>query len=89
MEISLENHDCAAVLGNVTFGDGATIAVTAQDETVWLARRGEEMPLLTWSGTKSGTWSLATPLPSGWKIREKADGLYAGYAPTGTLISVQ
>lgn len=89
VEISLENHDCAAVLGNVTFGDGATIAVTAQDETVWLARRGEEMPLLTWSGTKSGTWSLATPLPSGWKIREKADGLYAGYAPTGTLISVQ
>jgi len=88
-EVALENHDCAVVFGDVTFGEGAAVAVTAQDEEVWQARRGEEIPLLTWSGAQSGIWIQATTLPSGWKVLQKENGLALAYVPTGTMITVQ
>jgi len=88
-EIGLEDHDRVTVLGDVSLGEAATVAVAAQDEEVWQTRRGEEIPLLTWTGTKTGTWTSATTLPNGWKVREKTDGLWLSYTPNGTLISVR
>ena len=88
-EIGLEGHDRVTVWGDVSFGEGASVTVTAQDEEVWLARRGEEIPLLTWTGTKTGTWTSATALPAGWKIFERTGSLALCYVPTGTMISVK
>ena len=88
-EIGMDGHDRVTVLGDVSFGEGASVTVTALDEQVWLARRGEEIPLLTWTGTKSGTWTTASTLPSGWKIFERTCSLALCYVPTGTMISVQ
>ena len=87
--IGLEGHGRVTVWGDVSFGEGASVTVTAQDEEVWLARRGEEIPLLTWTGTKTGTWTTASTLPSGWKIFERTGSLALCYVPTGTMISVQ
>ncbi len=88
-EIGMESHDLVTVLGDVSFGEGASVTVTALDEQVWLARRGEEIPLLTWTGTKTGTWTSATALPAGWKIFERTGSLALCYVPTGTMISVK
>lgn len=87
--VGSEAHARAAVYGDVAFGGNAAVAVAVLDDTVWQARRDEALPLLTWTGTKTGAWTSATALPAGWKIRENPDGLFLVYAATGTLISVQ
>jgi|GEM_PF-5696437 len=88
-EIGLSGHDRVTVYGNVAFDEGTTVAVTAHDEAVWQALRGTEIPILTWTGTKTGEWAAAGSLPTGWKVREALGMLYVGYASPGTLIRLQ
>ena len=88
-EVDWITNDCVRAFGDVAFGGDATVTVTAQDESVWQARRGEEIPLLTWTGTKSGTWTALGDLPTGWKVRETPGMLFVSYIPTGMMISVR
>jgi hypothetical protein len=71
------------VWGDVSFGEGASVTGDAQDEEVWLARRGEEIPLLTLDRNKNRKWTSATALPAGWKIFERTGSLALCYVPTG------
>ena len=58
--ITLTSNDCVAVFGDVTFGSGATITVSASDPEVWTTRRAR-IPLLTYTGTLSGTPQKVLP----------------------------
>jgi hypothetical protein len=88
-ELGLAEHDLVTVYGNVVFDEGTTVAVTAKDEAVWQALRGTDIPVLTWTGTKTGAWAAAGSLPTGWKVREAPGVLYVSYASPGTVISVR
>jgi autotransporter-associated beta strand protein len=91
--VGLATHDRVTVYGNLNLwtASASTVAVAVKDEAVWQARRGEEIPLLTWTGDKigTGTLSAATPLPTGWKLRERPGMLYMSYASPGTVIGVR
>ncbi len=81
--------DRVAVIGDVAMGPAASVTVTVTDEAVWHARRGEQIPVLTWTGGKSGSVTTATALPTGWKVREAPGMLFVSYAASGTLLTVK
>jgi hypothetical protein len=91
LDVAEEACDRVDVFGDVTFGEGATVSVTALDETVWQTRRGEDIPVLTWTGAWNGGVPEAAPaLPQGWKLRLNAaeKTVYLSYASSGTIIRV-
>lgn len=85
--------DRVTVFGDVSFGANAAVAVVVPDDAVWQARRGETIPVLTWTGDVSGTAALplAEALPVGWKVKMDvaAKTAWLMYAPLGTIITVQ
>lgn len=92
LDISAEACDAVAVYGSVVVGDTLALTVTAADEALWISRRGEVIPVLTWTDTLSGT---AVPsvagLPEGWRVKvdtaEKTACLF--YVPSGTMIRLR
>jgi hypothetical protein len=91
-DIGLATNDCVMVYGDATLGAGAALSVTAQDEAVWQARRGEEIPVLTWTGTLVGDALPATPaLPQGWRTRISTSEkkVLLSYASPGTMLKVR
>lgn len=92
LDISAESCDAVAVQGNVTVGDVLAVTVSADDEEVWVSRRGEVIPVLTWTGDLGGA---AVPsvsgLSEGWKMKvdtaEKTACLF--YVPSGTMIRLR
>ena len=88
-QIDPEAADTVVVHGNVRFDAGTTVDVVVGDEAVWQTRRDEEIPILTWTGSKTGAWSPAAPLPQGWKVRERPGMLFVSYASPGTMIAVE
>jgi autotransporter-associated beta strand protein len=93
VEIGTDACDHVAVFGNVAFEEDASVSVTALDETVWRTRRGERIPLLTWTGGASGisVLPLVEALPTGWKVTTDAASktVWLAYAPLGTVIGVR
>ncbi|HRR33756.1 MAG TPA: hypothetical protein P5026_06640 [Kiritimatiellia bacterium] len=97
LTLDLTTHDSVTVYGNFSLYPGSsaastptTVKLTARDEAAWQIRRGEEIPLVTWTGTKTGSGTLvADTLPTGWKVREKPGMLYAIYVSSGTLMSIK
>ena len=88
-DITLTSNDCVAVYGDVSFGAGATVTVSASDSSVWTSRAAK-IPLLTYTGTLSGTPQRALPPEaSAWAliVREDEKTLYLGHRP-GMLIRV-
>ncbi|MDX9867418.1 MAG: autotransporter-associated beta strand repeat-containing protein, partial [Kiritimatiellia bacterium] len=73
-----------AVAGDLTLGDGAVIAVSVTGELV----RGQSYTLLTWTGTRTGTFAPVSGLPDGWHVGYDADRVILYYAPPGTLIKL-
>jgi hypothetical protein len=88
-EVALATHDCVTVYGDVTFGAGATVTVVVTDEAAWQTRREDEISLLTYTGSKSGTFAATESLPDGWKVRESSGRVYLSFIPLGTLIQVR
>jgi hypothetical protein len=88
LDISADACDRVDVLGDVTAAASASIAVTATEESLWHTRRGEEIPVLTWTGSWTGDVPTTAALPEGWKVRfdAAAKTVYLSYASPGTLI---
>jgi len=92
IDLAADACDRVDVTGNVTFGAGAAVTVTVADDSVWLARRGVTIPVLTWTGTLSGSFPApAEALPKGWKLRlSQADKTaYLSYASPGTMFELK
>jgi len=90
--LTAETCDRVDVFGDVSVAETATLSVAVTDESLWQARRDEQIPVLTWTGTLTG--SLPAPLealPEGWKLRlsEPDKAVYLSYASPGTMIKVK
>ena len=72
-----------AVTGNLTLGTGATLAVSAGTLV-----RGQTYTLVTWTGTRTGTFASTTGLPENWRIKYLSNSAVLYYAPPGTMIRV-
>lgn len=70
--------------GNLTLGEGATLAVSTSGSLV----RGETYTLLTWTGSRTGSFASVTGLPDDWHVSFLSNSLILYYAPPGTLIQV-
>jgi len=71
-----------AVNGNLTVGEGATLAVSTSGSLV----RGQTYTLMTWTGARSGTFLTVTGLPADWHVGYLANSLILYYARPGTVI---
>ncbi|MDD2600034.1 MAG: hypothetical protein PHO37_12550 [Kiritimatiellae bacterium] len=89
VEVEFTTNDCVVVNGDIALGATATINVAAQDSEVWQTRRQDEMPLLAWSGAKTGAFSAVAALPAGWKIHELPNRFVLSYNAQGTIILVR
>ena len=88
-DITLTSNDCVAVLGDVTFGSGASIVVSASDSSVWNLRRAT-IPLLSYTGTLNGTPQKVLPEEAeGWSIIvNTAEKIVDLRFRSGTIISI-
>ncbi len=71
------------VNGNLTLGEGA--ALTVQPGTLV---RGQTYTLMTWTGSRTGSFASVTELPDGWHVGYLSDSVVLYYAPPGTLIKL-
>jgi autotransporter-associated beta strand protein len=71
------------VQGDLTLGAGASL--TVEPGTL---DRGVRYTLLTWTGTRSGSFDAVTGLPEGWHVGYYPDHIELYYAPPGTRIEL-
>jgi autotransporter-associated beta strand protein len=72
-----------AVNGDLNVGTGAQLAVSAGTLT-----RGQTYTLMTWTGTRTGTFASVTGLPTDWHVGYRSNSVVLYYAIPGTLIKV-
>jgi len=68
--------------GDLTLGTGATLAVSVAGALV----NGETYTLVSWTGSRSGTFESVTGLPDEWHVGYLSNSVVLYYAPSGTLI---
>jgi len=73
-----------AVNGNLTLGDGASLAVSVSGALV----RGQTYTLVTWTGSRSGKFLSVNGLPDGWHVGYLSGSMVLYYASPGTLIKL-
>ena len=91
LDLTATSCDTVSVTGDVVASNSLAVSVTADDEHVWISRRGVQIPVLTWTGTWTGPLRFsALGIPNNWKMMvdttEKM--AYLVYVPEGTLIRV-
>jgi len=94
LELDLTASDRVTLNGNLVIDSGAAMEVSALEESLWTARRGETITLLSWTGSVSGgdlSAVTVSALPLGWalKVDQSAQEVYLRYASPGTVIVVQ
>ena len=72
-----------AVTGSLTLGSGATLAVS-----VGTLVRGQTYTLVSWTGTRSGSFAPVTGLPNNWHTGYRSNSFVLYYAVPGTMIGV-
>jgi fibronectin-binding autotransporter adhesin len=72
-----------AVTGNVTLGTGATLVVSAGSLV-----RSQTYTLMTWTGTRTGTFASTTGLPENWRVKFLSNSVVLYYSWPGTMIRV-
>ena len=72
-----------AVTGNLTLGSGATLAVS-----VGTLVRSQTYTLVSWTGTRTGSFAPVTGLPANWHTGYRSNSFVLYYAAPGTMISV-
>lgn len=89
--MTADTCDRVDVKGDVALAVTATLTVSASDEALWLARRGDEIPVLTWTGELQGhSLTLSPTLPRGWMVRvdAAAKSAFLVYVSPGTMLKV-
>lgn len=92
-EVGTDACDLVAVFGDVAVGEGTMLDLAVADDAVWAMRRGERIPLLTWTGEYSGAALQVSggALPKGWKLRTDtaSKAVYLEYVALGMIFSIQ
>ena len=71
------------VSGNLSLGSGATLAVS-----VGTLVRGQTYTLVSWTGTRGGSFAPVTGLPNNWHTGYRSNSFVLYYAAPGTMIGV-
>ena len=73
-----------AVTGSLTLGAGAQLALSVSGTL----DRNQTYTLVTWTGSKTGTFASVAGLPTDWHVGYRSISVVLYYATPGTLIKV-